>query len=140
MEDDLDVNAPGYHGANAAMEHYLNDTAEAFDNLVNATAANLTMMSEIMATNKTLLDQMTQKDQIIADKDKEIARLNQRLQTTETGSAPLSSPRRLAPSADSTTPTIAGVADGTLRRPTPHRLVVATANRATRRKQPAPIP
>jgi hypothetical protein len=51
----------GYHAhgtANSAHAAFTTETAEAFANLVNATAADRSMMADLMATNKTLLDQM----------------------------------------------------------------------------------
>jgi hypothetical protein len=52
----------GYHQnptANNAMELFTTETAEAFANLANATASDRSMMADLMATNKTLLEQLS---------------------------------------------------------------------------------
>jgi hypothetical protein len=44
--------------ANNTMELFTTETAEAFANLDNATASDRSMMADLMATNKTLLEQL----------------------------------------------------------------------------------
>jgi hypothetical protein len=61
-DDRRTSNQSGYHAANNALEAFTNDTAEAFANLANATVADRSMMADLMATNKELLDQLKHKD------------------------------------------------------------------------------
>jgi hypothetical protein len=65
-EDQTTGQEGGYHSANSAMEAFQTDTAEAFANLASATAADRTMLQELLATNSQLLAQLTLKDQEIA--------------------------------------------------------------------------
>jgi hypothetical protein len=60
-EDQTTGQAHGYHQtptANNTMELFTTETAEAFANLANATASDRSMMADLMATNKTLLEQL----------------------------------------------------------------------------------
>jgi hypothetical protein len=59
----------GYHSANQAMDTFVTDTADAFANLATATTSDRQMLADLTASNKKLTEQ-------IAEKDKEIARLN----------------------------------------------------------------
>ena len=44
----------GYHGANNAMDSFVNDTADAFANLVTATASDRQMLADLTTSNKEL--------------------------------------------------------------------------------------
>jgi hypothetical protein len=68
------------------MEAFQTDTAEAFANLASATAADRTMLQELMATNSSLLAQLAHKDQELAQLRQQIAR------ATATAPAPTPAP------------------------------------------------
>jgi regulator of replication initiation timing len=63
----------GYHGANNAMDSFVNETADAFANLATATASGQQMLADLTATNKELT-------QLMAKKDTEISSLKKKLQ------------------------------------------------------------
>jgi hypothetical protein len=68
-EDQTTGQETGYHPhptANNAMADFTQETAEAFANLATATAADRGMMADLMATNKTLLDQLSLLTQEVA--------------------------------------------------------------------------
>jgi hypothetical protein len=61
-EDQTTGQETGYHSqptANSARTDFTTETAEAFANLANATAADRSMMADLMATNKSLLQQLS---------------------------------------------------------------------------------
>jgi hypothetical protein len=61
-EDQTTGQETGYHSqptANNAMEAFTMETVKAFANLANATASDRSMMADLMATNKLLLDQLS---------------------------------------------------------------------------------
>jgi hypothetical protein len=68
----------GYHGANSAMDSFVNDTAKAFANLATATSCDRQMLSDLSTTNKDLTQQ-------VSCKDAEIAKLHSRLRELENG-------------------------------------------------------
>ena len=62
----------GYHGANNAMDSFVNDTADAFANLATATASDRQMLADLTATNKDLTQQMAKKDTKISNLKKKL--------------------------------------------------------------------
>jgi hypothetical protein len=62
----------GYHGANNAMDSFVNNTADAFANLAMATASNRQMLANLTATNKELTQLMAKKDTEISNLKKEL--------------------------------------------------------------------
>jgi hypothetical protein len=56
----------GYHGANNAMDSFVNNTADAFANLATATASDRQMLADLTASNKKLTEQLAAKDIEIA--------------------------------------------------------------------------
>jgi len=61
----------GYHGANNAMDSFVNDTADAFTNFATATASDRQMLADLTASNKALTE-------LIARKDTEIGNLKKK--------------------------------------------------------------
>lgn len=62
----------GYHGANNAMDSFVNDTADAFANLATATASDRQMLADLTATNKELTQLMAKKDAKISNLKKKL--------------------------------------------------------------------
>lgn len=56
----------GYHGANAAMESFAHETADAFANLATATAADRHILAELTAANTALTSQLAAKEAELA--------------------------------------------------------------------------
>ena len=66
----------GYHGANNAMDSFVNDTADAFANLATATASDRQMMADLTATNKDLT-------QLVSKRDAELSTLKAKLRSLQ---------------------------------------------------------